>query len=45
MSKNNTLYYQAGAGIVADSTEASELAEVNNKLAALKLAIEEAKKI
>ena len=45
MSKNNTLYYQAGAGVVADSSEESELAEVNNKLAALKMAIEEAKKI
>lgn len=45
MSKNNTLYYQAGAGIVADSNEESELNEVNNKLAALKMAIEEAKKI
>jgi anthranilate synthase component 1 len=45
MSKNNTLYYQAGAGIVADSDEDSELNEVNNKLAALKQAIEEAKKI
>jgi len=45
MSKNNTLHYQAGAGIVADSSENSELAEVNNKLAALKMAIEEAKKI
>jgi anthranilate synthase component 1 len=45
MSKNNTLYYQAGAGIVADSNEDSELNEVNNKLAALKMAIEEAKKI
>jgi anthranilate synthase component 1 len=45
MSKNNTLYYQAGAGIVADSNEESELNEVNNKLAALKMAIEEAKMI
>lgn len=45
MSKNNTLYYQAGAGVVADSSEESELAEVNNKLAALKMAIEEAKSI
>jgi anthranilate synthase component 1 len=45
MSKNNTLYYQAGAGIVANSDEKSELNEVNNKLAALKMAIEEAKKI
>ncbi len=45
MSKNNTLYYQAGAGIVADSSEEGELNEVNNKLAALKLAIKEAQKI
>ncbi|MDA3894427.1 MAG: anthranilate synthase component I family protein [Salinivirgaceae bacterium] len=45
MSRNNTLHYQAGAGVVADSSEESELAEVNNKLAALKMAIEEAKKI
>ena len=45
MSKDNTLYYQAGAGIVANSSEESELKEVNNKLAALKNAIEEATKI
>ncbi len=45
MSKNNTLYYQAGAGVVADSSEESELNEVNNKLAALKVAIEEAQNI
>jgi anthranilate synthase component 1 len=42
VSKNNTLYYQAGAGIVAKSDEESELQEVNNKLAALKKAIDEA---
>lgn len=40
VSKQNTLYYQAGAGIVAKSDEESELQEVNNKLAALKRAIE-----
>ena len=40
VSKNNTLYYQAGAGIVAKSEEESELQEVNNKLAALKKAID-----
>jgi anthranilate synthase component 1 len=40
LSKNNTLYYQAGAGIVAKSVEESELQEVNNKLAALKQALE-----
>jgi len=45
LSKNNTLHYQAGAGIVADSVEESELNEVNNKLAALKMAIDEAKLI
>ncbi len=40
LSKNNTLYYQAGAGIVAKSVEESELQEVNNKLAALKMALD-----
>lgn len=45
LSKNNKLFYQAGAGIVADSQEESELQEVNNKLAALKNAIEMAKGI
>jgi anthranilate synthase component I len=39
LSKNKTLFYQAGAGIVADSSEESELQEVNNKLAALKKAV------
>ncbi|MFC2080146.1 anthranilate synthase component I family protein, partial [Bacteroidota bacterium] len=43
MSKNNTLYYQAGAGIVSESIRESELKEVGNKLAALKSAIEMAK--
>ena len=45
LSKNDKLFYQAGAGIVADSQEESELQEVNNKLAALKKAIEMAKEI
>ncbi|HVT86075.1 MAG TPA: anthranilate synthase component I family protein [Chitinophagaceae bacterium] len=40
MSKNNTLLYQAGAGIVVASNPESELQEVNNKLGALKKAIE-----
>lgn len=40
LSKGNTLFYQAGAGIVAISNEDSELQEVNNKLGALKKAIE-----
>ncbi len=45
LSKNNTLNYQAGAGVVIDSNPESELQEVNNKLGALKKAIEEAKSI
>ncbi len=40
LSRQNTLYYQAGAGIVAASQPESELQEVNNKLGALKKAIE-----
>jgi anthranilate synthase component 1 len=39
LSKSNTLYYQAGAGVVAKSVASSELEEVNNKLNALKQAI------
>jgi anthranilate synthase component 1 len=39
LSRNNTLVYQAGAGIVAASQPESELQEVNNKLNALKQAI------
>jgi len=39
LSRNNTLYYQAGAGIVAASVEENELNEVNNKLGALKAAV------
>ncbi len=45
LSKNNRLFYQAGAGVVESSNEQSELNEVNNKLAALKKAIELAKQI
>ena len=40
LSKNGTLYYQAGAGVVAKSVIESELQEVNNKLAALRQAME-----
>ena len=43
LSKSNTLIYQAGAGIVAASKPESELQEVNNKLGALKNAIEMAR--
>jgi len=45
LSKNNTLFYQAGAGVVAASVPESELQEVNNKLNALKKAIEIAEEI
>lgn len=45
LSKNNVLYYQAGAGVVAKSKEASELQEVSNKLAALRTAIEKGQNI
>ncbi|MFL5808839.1 MAG: anthranilate synthase component I family protein [Flavisolibacter sp.] len=45
MSKDNTLFLQAGAGVVAASKPESELQEVNNKLNALKSAIEMAAKI
>lgn len=39
LSRQNTLHYQAGGGIVAASNPASELQEVINKLGALKKAI------
>lgn len=42
MSRNNTLHYQAGAGVVADSVAELELREVDNKIAALRKAIERA---
>ncbi len=45
MSKNNHLHYRAGAGIVADSIPESELNEVNNKIAALRKAIQSATQI
>lgn len=40
VSRNNTLQFQAGAGIVAQSDPQRELEEVNNKLGALRHAIE-----
>ena len=40
VSKDQVLYYQAGAGIVMDSRPENELQEVNNKLGALKKAIQ-----
>jgi len=45
LSKNNTLHYQAGAGIVAGSIAESELKEVDNKIAALRKAIEMAEEL
>ncbi len=45
LSKNNQLYYQAGAGIVSKSNPQSELEEVNNKLRALKVALDIAQKL
>jgi anthranilate synthase component I len=41
-SKEGTLNFQAGAGIVINSDEAGELKEVNNKLDALRMALEKA---
>lgn len=40
VSRNNELWFQAGGGIVAKSNEEGELQEVNNKLGALKKAID-----
>lgn len=40
LSQNHQLHYQAGAGIVADSSEESEMQEVYNKLGALTKALD-----
>lgn len=40
LSLQNKLYWRAGAGVVKDSSEEGELQEVNNKLAALRKALE-----
>jgi anthranilate synthase component 1 len=40
LSQQNTLHYQAGAGIVVDSIPETELKEVENKIAALRKAME-----
>lgn len=45
LSKDNQLYYQAGAGVVEKSQEENELNEVGNKLAALRRAMELAQNI
>ena len=45
VSRNNELWFQAGGGIVAKSDVENELQEVNNKLGALKKAIEMAERL
>lgn len=45
LSKNNTLYYQAGMGVVAKSDVELEMKEIHLKLAALRKAIEMASDI
>jgi len=45
LSKNNTLFFQAGAGVTVNSDEENELQEVNNKLGALKKALSLAEEI
>lgn len=45
VSRSNILYYQAGAGILAESDDERELQEVNSKLGALNKAIREAEKL
>lgn len=45
VSRNGSLWFQAGGGIVAKSNEEYELQEVNNKLGALKKAIVMAEKM
>jgi len=42
LAKDNTIYFQAGAGIVADSDPATEYQETINKGNALRSAIEQA---
>lgn len=45
LSKNHTLHFQAGAGIVSDSSEENETQEVYNKLGALQKALDLAENI
>ena len=45
LSKNNTLYFQAGMGVVAKSVIETEMAEIHLKLGALRKAIEMAAEI
>lgn len=45
LSKHNQLHFQAGAGIVSKSVEENELQEVNNKVAALRRALQKAEEL
>ncbi len=45
LSKDHTLYYQAGAGLVANSNAENELQETYNKLGALTKALEIAEEL
>ena len=45
LSKNRTLYYQAGAGVVAKSIDENENNEIYNKIEALKKALKLAEKL
>lgn len=45
VSQDNVLYTQAGAGVVSESVEEKELAEVNNKLGALDKAVDMARQM
>jgi anthranilate synthase component 1 len=45
LSKDNRLFFQAGAGVVAKSDPELELKEVANKLSALRSAIQKASEI
>lgn len=45
LSKDNQLIYQAGAGVVVESKEENELNEVNNKIAAVRAAIQKAREL
>ncbi len=45
VSRNNELWYQAGAGVISKSNEEYELNEVNSKLGALQMAVDKAAKL
>ena len=45
LSKDGALHYRAGAGIVLDSVPTKEYEEIQNKLKAVRTAINEAVKI